>query len=94
VPAHKAAEAHFLLKQAQKCVNELIRDVRFSLDSDRIAAASTSRKSAISGVQKNRIGRSAKMADLLKTVNRCGNAFQSRLQLEGETANSGATGAD
>src|ERR1700730_18119854 len=35
-------------------------------------------------VQKNRIGRSAKMVDLLKTVNRCRNAFHSRLQLEGQ----------
>jgi hypothetical protein len=34
--------------------------------------------------QSNRIGRSAKMVDLMKTVNRCGNAFHSRLQLEGQ----------
>jgi hypothetical protein len=77
--------------QAQKWVIELIpRDVRVSLDSDRIAAASTNRKSSNSGllladhVQKNRIGRSAKMVDLLKTVNRRGNAFHPRLQLEGQ----------
>src|SRR6266850_5848480 len=45
---------------------------------------------AISGLmladhaQRNRIGRSAEMVDLLKTVNRCGNAFHSRLQREGQ----------
>src|SRR5258707_15007971 len=44
--------------------------------------------STISGLrdhaQTNRIGRSAQMVDLLKTVDRCGNAFHSRLQLEGQ----------
>jgi hypothetical protein len=34
--------------------------------------------------QRNGIGRSAKMVDLLKTINRCGNAFHSSLQLEGQ----------
>ena len=34
--------------------------------------------------QRNRIGPSAEMVDLLKTVNRCGNAFHSRFQLEGQ----------
>src|SRR3979411_580831 len=34
--------------------------------------------------QRNRTGRSAEVVDLLKTVNRRGNAFHSRLQLEGQ----------
>src|SRR3979490_968333 len=34
--------------------------------------------------RRNQIRRSAKMVDPLKTVNRCGNAFHSRLQLEGQ----------
>jgi hypothetical protein len=32
----------------------------------------------------NRIGKSAQMVGLLETVNRCGNAFHSRFQLEGQ----------
>src|ERR1700676_3559976 len=32
----------------------------------------------------HRSGRSAKMVHFLKAVNRCGNAFHSRLQLEGQ----------
>src|SRR5882757_3364742 len=45
-------------------------------------------KSAIAGFmrvdQGNRTGRSAEMMDFLKTVDRCGNAFHSRFQLEGQ----------
>src|SRR5882757_2676070 len=45
-------------------------------------------KSAIAGFmrvdQGNPTGRSAEMVDFLKTVDRCGNAFHSRLQLQGQ----------